>query len=66
MRNKIINIIFVIIFVLNIFIPNYIFAENVVNIDNIDKENIKSEKDIFKDLTAPNLMLAETKTGRRK
>ena len=64
MRNKIINIIFVIIFVLNIFIPNYIFAENVVNIDNIDKENIKSEKDIFKDLTAPNLMLAETKTGR--
>ena len=64
MRNKIIKIIFIIIFVLNIFIPNNIFAENILNTDNKDNEIIKVEKDIFKDITAPNLILAETKTGR--
>ena len=64
MRNKIINIIFITIFVLNIFVPNHIFAENILNTDNKNNENIKVEKDIFKDITAPNLILAETKTGR--
>ena len=64
MRNKIINIIFITIFVLNIFIPNYIFAENIINDNSKNSENIKVEKDIFKDITAPNMILAETKTGR--
>lgn len=64
MKNKIINIIFITIFVLNIFIPNYIFAENILNDDNKNNENIKVEKDIFKDITAPNIILAETNTGR--
>lgn len=59
MKNKIINIIFIAIFLINCFLPKFILAEN-----NIDNEKDKEEKDVFKEITAPNLILAETNSGR--
>ena len=61
MKKKTINLIFLIIFVVNLLFPNYIFADKVVN---NKVENVKEEKDIFEYIEAPNLLLAETNTGR--
>lgn len=64
MKKKTINLIFLIIFLVNLLFPNYIFADNVVHNENNKIENVKEEKDIFKNLEAPNLLVAETNTGR--
>ena len=60
MKNRVIKTIFIMIFILMLMNPQYLFAQNVL------AENIYTdeEKDIFKDITAPNLILAETDTGR--
>lgn len=54
---KIIKLIFIIIFIANFLIPNYLFA------DNVAKNEIVQE-DIFKDITANNLLLGETNSER--
>lgn len=57
MKKKSTSIIFLIMFIIiNLITPKYIFAEN----------QIKSEEkeDIFNNITAPNVLLAETNTGR--
>lgn len=49
---KITKLIFIIIFILNLIFPQFIFADNI------------TEKDIFSSITAPNLILGETNTTR--
>ena len=49
---KITKLIFIIMFILSILIPNYIFADNI------------EEKDVFEKITAPNLILGETNSTR--
>lgn len=63
MKDKIIKLIFVMIFIINILIPQNIFADNVINTENNVEENVQ-QVDIFKDISAPNLLLAETNTGK--
>lgn len=55
MKKKIISVIFTIIFTMSLIIPKYVLAEDVL---------IEQTKDIFDNITAPNLLLAETKTGK--
>lgn len=65
MKKKTINLIFLIIFLVNLLFPNYNLANNVITNKDSKTEIITEEKkDIFKNLEAPNLLLAETKTGR--
>ena len=64
MKKKIIYLIFLAIFIVNYLFPNRIFAENTINNDEKKVENVQEEKDIFEDISAPNLLLAETNTGR--
>ena len=59
-RNKSNKIIFSIIFIIIFLLPNFAFAQMLED----DKELIEDEKDIFKDITAPNLLIADTKTGK--
>lgn len=54
MKNRIINLIFIVTFIVAYLFPNYVLA------DNIEKDT----KDIFNNIEAPNLLLAETKSGR--
>ena len=61
MKNKIINLIFLAIFILIYLLPGSVLAQNIINNEN---DNIKSEEDVFKQIQAPNLILAETNTGR--
>ena len=49
---KITKLIFIITFLINCLIPNYLFADN------------NEQNDIFKDITAPNLILGETNSER--
>ena len=64
MRKKTIHLIFLIIFLINLLYTNYIFADNVINNENNKIKDVEEEKDILQDLEAPNLLLAETNTGR--
>jgi len=64
MKKKSISIIFLIIFIVNFICANYTLAQNIVNNENNIVENVQEEKDIFKDIEAPNMMLAETNTER--
>ena len=59
MKNKIISIIFLTIFIVSCLFTNIIYAENLVN-----NEARAVKEDVFKDIKAPNLLLAETNTGR--
>lgn len=61
MKKKSISLIFLIIFMANLLLPKYILAENVTS-NNM--ENSQEKKDVFEDIAAPNLILAETNTGR--
>lgn len=63
MKKKSINLIFLAIFVVSIIFPKYSLAENITHNEGYDIE-IQEKEDIFKDITAPNLILAETNTGR--
>ena len=63
MKRKSISLIFLIIFTVNLFFSNYTFANNVVN-QEANAEDVKVKKDIFTDIPAPNLLIAETKTGK--
>ena len=60
MKKKTINIIFILIFILNCLNPEIVLAEK----ESINVEVNKEEKDIFEDITAQTLLLAETKSGR--
>ena len=62
MKNKIIKRIFLLIIVVICLFQNVGYAENTINIQDVN--NVSSSKDIFKDIEARNLLLAETKTGR--
>lgn len=64
MKKKIIYLIFLALFLATFLFPSRIVAENIVNNDKEKTENIQEEKDIFENITAPNLLLAETDTGR--
>jgi len=64
MKKKSISIIFLIIFILTCLLPNYTLAKSMTNTESNNVKNIKEEKDIFKSITAPNLLLAETNTGK--
>ena len=64
MKNKIIKLIFLTIFITGYVFSNNVLAKNVVNDNNNNIESTLEEVDIFKDITAPNLILAETNTGR--
>ena len=59
MKKKIINLIILLLFIVINLFPNVLNAENIVEV-----EDIKEKEDIFKNITAPNLLLAETETGR--
>lgn len=63
MKNKTVKLIIIMIFMISILIPQQLWAENVTNTENNIEENVQ-EEDIFKDISAPNLLLAETKTGK--
>ena len=62
MKKKSISLIFLIIFIANIIFPNYAFSENIINNESSNEKN--TQKEIFEDITAPNLLLAETNTGK--
>ena len=64
MKDKIIKLIFIVIFIVSSFYPNKVLGENINSNENNIKDNLQVEKDIFEDITAPNLILAETNTGR--
>ena len=59
MKKRIIKIIFIAVFIVSCFCTNYVNADNILSTER----NLK-EKDIFRNITAPNLILAETNTGR--
>ena len=63
MKYKKLRLIFVIICIIAMFLPYYVFAENTINYEK-DKQYETSKKDIFEDIDAPNLLLAETNTGK--
>lgn len=54
---KISKLIFIITFIISLIIPNYLFADTISN-DDI------TEVDVFKSITAPNLLLGETNSER--
>lgn len=62
MKDKIIKLSVALIFIISILMPQNILADNVISIENNVEENI--QEDIFKDISAPNLLLAETNTGK--
>ena len=62
MKKKITNLIFIIIFIIGSFLPNYVLAEELQETQS-SIETIQ-EKDIFEKIEAPNLLLAETNKGR--
>ena len=65
MKKKTINLIFLMILLVNIVFPNYNLADNLTSNEDKKIASIKEEKeDIFKKLEAPNLLLAETNSGR--
>ena len=64
MKKKTLKFIFAILFIAMYLFPQKIYAENLINTNNEKVENIQEEKDIFKHITAPNLLLADTKTGK--
>ena len=63
MKKRIIKIIFTAIFIASCFCTNYVNADNILSTESNIDEKIE-EKDIFRNITAPNLILAETNTGR--
>ena len=71
MKKKIINLIFLIIFMANLIFPTNILAENITTNElktweeiESSEVNVEQKEDIFGSITAPNLILAETNTGR--
>lgn len=65
MNKKIINLIFILIFLCNIIFPQVLLADNIISDEfKIVEKSEENEEDIFKSITAPNLLLAETKTGK--
>ena len=62
MKDKIIKLSVALIFITSILMPQNILADNVISTENNVEENI--QEDIFKDISAPNLLLAETNTGK--
>ena len=59
MKNKIIKAIFLAIFIISYIFQNCVLAQNIVsNASTIE------EKDVFENITAPNLILAQTNTGK--
>ena len=63
MMKKIINMVFLIIFIAGIIFPNFILASNILDTKN-ELQSSQEKKDIFKNINAPNLLLADTKTGK--
>lgn len=63
MKKKIINLIFIfiLIFLYNLIFPQFLLANNIIT-DEL--ESNERTEDIFKNITAPNLLLAETTTGK--
>ena len=57
---KITNLTFILIIILQLLFSNRVFAQSMAKIEN----NLLEEKDIFDDITAPNLLLGETNSGR--
>lgn len=64
MKKKSINLIFLIIFIVTYLFPNYVLAENIIDNESNNIESVQEENDIFADINAPNLLLAETTTGK--
>jgi len=54
---KITYLTFILIFIVNLLIPNYLFADNLI-------ENEIVQEDIFEEITAKNLLLGETNSER--
>lgn len=65
MNKKIVNFIFILIFLCNIIFPQISLADNIISDElKIVEKAEENTEDIFKDITAPNLLLAETKSGK--
>lgn len=65
MKKKTINLIFVIIFLCNIIFPQVLLADNIISDElKIVEKSEENREDIFKSITAPNLLLAETESGK--
>lgn len=65
MKKKNTTLILIIIFLFNIILPHVLLAKNLISNEIKIVEKAEEEtKDIFKDITAPNLLLAETNTGK--
>lgn len=62
MKRKIICLVFLALFICNYLLQNKTFAENIEN--NKQTKNIQEEMDIFQNITASNLLLADTSTGK--
>jgi len=63
MKKKILNLIFLIIFIANLIYPSYIFAQSPVIMENDNIKMLMKEKDVFANLKAPNLLLGEASNG---
>ena len=59
MKKKITYLIFIMVLIISLAVPNFSIAENI-----IEGTNTTEKKDIFSDIEAPNLLLAETSTGK--
>lgn len=71
MKKKVIYLIFLIIFIISLIFPNFALAENITTNELKVQEKpengevkVEQKEDIFSGITAPNLILAETNTGR--
>lgn len=53
----------ILVLIVGILMPIYSFAENTINVVTEAKTE-ETKEDIFKDIAAPNLLLAETNSGR--
>ena len=53
----------ILVLIVGILMPIYSFAENTINVVTETKTE-ETKEDIFKDIAAPNLLLAETNSGR--
>ena len=62
---KKLKVAFVVIILASLLVVPWTQAQNVTNVSlNVSNEQEAEVEDVFKDITAPNLVLSETKTGR--
>ena len=64
MKQKRISLMIIIMLIANLFLTTGSLAETTTVINEGDKQSKDAEKDIFDDIEAPNLLLAQTDTGK--